>query len=372
MKNIRCEGYCPVCGRFRIPKCKHNIPARYFFIDFNFQGVRIIKGTNLDGKTLRTLNEAIALQQLASNEILTGRFNLAKWTTKAKPEFQFHVLCEKWYQEKRREVEQKRLRPSYIVKIRQYITHYYGFFNGQDIRSIFNVKDFALQLPEKLSLKYQKNIVDALMNFFRWCRDNRYIQELPVFPKISVPEHIPTTLSLEDRLDILSRIPREHKPIFTFLFYQGARPSEIRALKWDCIKWDHINGDTVTYKRTFSNDVLIETTKENNIRQNPIFPEVMAVMPKRSFPADFVFKHGKKIRRHYSKTFLNDLFKAASVKYGTELYESTKHSFGTYWRQKGMPLDLIQGWFGHKSAKITEIYAKADVGKQFKEVGRIG
>uniref|UniRef100_A0A6H1Z8Z4 Putative site-specific tyrosine recombinase n=1 Tax=viral metagenome TaxID=1070528 RepID=A0A6H1Z8Z4_9ZZZZ len=368
MKNIRMMGYCPVCKRFRQPKCQHNIPARYYFIDVKHEGLRIVRGTDLDGRTLRTLDDAVALRQKLLSEIQNKTLNIGKWTTKTKPDFLFQNLCNKWFDEKKREVEQRRLKPGYIVKLRQYIIHYYGYFTNQDIRSIFNTKDFALQLPDALSVKYQKNIVDALKNFFHWCKDNRYISEMPVFPKISVPEHRPKTLSIELRLSILAYIPDEHKPIFIFLFYQGARPSEVRALKWDCIE-----NDRVIYKRTFSNEILWETTKEGNIRENLIFPEVMAILPKRTFPLDFVFRHGKKLKRHYSKTYLNDIFKEASKKAGIDisLYEATKHSFGTSWRQAGMPLEALQGWFGHKSIKTTEIYSKADVVETFKKVGRI-
>ncbi|MBE0427876.1 MAG: site-specific integrase [Nitrospirae bacterium] len=364
MKNIRAEGKCPVCGRFRAPKCPHGVFARQFFVDMKYQGIRILRGTDLDGRTLKTLDDAIALRQRLITEIQNRTFNLAKWTSKTKPDFLFQNLCEKWYQEKIREVEQKKLKPGYVVLLRQYIINYFHYFDNLDVRSIFNVKDFALWLPEKLSLGYQKNILTILSNFFHWCKNNRYISEIPVFPKISVPEHQFKALSLGTRLNILEYIPDEHKPIFTFLFYQGARPSEVRALKWDCIE-----GDTVIYKRTFSEAVLVETTKESNIRYNWIFPEVMKALPKRTFPLDFVFKHGKRIKKHYSGMYLRLIFyralKAYNEKYGQNLkislYEATKHSFGTSWRQQGMPLEMIKEWFGHKSSKITERYAKIDV-----------
>jgi integrase len=347
MRNIRMQGYCPICNRFYKTKCKHGVPARYFFVDFSYQGQRFIRGTNLDGETLRELNDAVELQRQIKRDIRNGGFNLAKYTAKIKPDYMFQVLNDKWYEEKLREEDMRRLRPGYTVKLRLYRT-YFDYFHGQDVRSIFNVKDFALQLPKHLSLKYQKNIMDSLMGFFRWCKENRYISELPIYKKISVPEHIPKTLSLQDRLKILCRVPEEHQPIFTFLFFQGARPSEVRALKWDCIE-----GDVVTYRRTFSNHKLIETTKEGNARQNLIFKEVLDVLPERRFPLDFVFTHGKQIKRCYSKTFLNKIFRLVCNE--TTLYEATKHSFGTEWRNKGMSLDNLRAWFGHKSVKTTEI-----------------
>jgi integrase len=364
MKNIRAEGKCPVCGRFRAPKCPHGVFARQFFVDMKYQGIRILRGTDLDGRTLKTLDDAIALRQRLITEIQNRTFNLAKWTSKTKPDFLFQNLCEKWYQEKVREVEQKKLKPFYIIVLRSHINRYFHYFNNIDVRTIFNLKDFALWLPKELSIGSQKHIITVLSSFFHWCKNNRYISEVPVMPKIIVPEHQFKALSLEIRLKILEYITEEHKPIFTFLFYQGARPSEARALKWDCIE-----GDTVIYKRTFSGKVLVETTKESNIRYNWIFPEVMKVLPKRTFPFDFVFKHGKKIKKHYSKSFLHYIFKNALKAYNENngqdldicLYEATKHSFGTSWRKEGMPLEMIKEWFGHKSSRMTERYAKIDV-----------
>jgi integrase len=369
MKNIRCQGYCPVCKRFYVPRCPHGVHASYYFVDFSYKGTRFIRGTNLDGKTLRTLKDVLVVQQKIEDEIRLGGFNLSKWTSKIKPDYMFQVLNDKWYEEKLKEEEYKRLRPGYTVKLRLYRT-YFDYFHGQDVRSIFNVKDFALQLPKRLSLKYQKNIVTSLMGFFRWCKENRYISEVPIYPKIKIPKRKVKTLKLKECLKILCRVPQEHQPIFTFLFFQGARPSEVRALKWDCI-----NDGLVVYKRTFSLNKLMESTKELDDRENPIFKEVMAVLPKRGFPLDFVFTHGRHLKRHYGYTMLSNIFKKAAKEAGFDinLYNATKHSFGTHHRKMGVPLDMIQAWFGHKSIKSTEIYATPDIESAFKEkVGRIG
>lgn len=62
------------------------------------------------------------------------------------------------------------------------------------------------------------------------------------------------------------------------------------------------------------------------------------------------------VPRHYSEAHLNRIYNKAlaefNEKYGTELrielYEATKHSFGTQMvNEEEMPLDLIQKWFGH-------------------------
>ena len=379
MKGIRAEGRCPICkGTFKAQKnkgyfCPHHLttPVRYT-IDFYYKGERIRRGTALDGKTLQTFAQAHALLTQAQNEIQNKTFDPSKWKAKDSIEFRFNKLIGQWYDEKERQMLRKQLAPSYVCKLISYIKNYYlNFFGQKDVREIFNVKEFANQLPEKLSLKYQKNILDALRNFFFWLKENRYISEMPVFPAFELPEHKPNTIDKEVQLKILEFISEEHKPIFTFLFYQGCRPGEARALKWDCV-----NSDIVTYRRTWSGQELREMTKDKDIRENLIFPEVMAVLPRKGFPLDFVFTHGKKIKRPYGKTLVQDIFNRALMtfnkNYDTDLkitlYEATKHSFGTEQVNKGVPLELLQKWYGHSDIRTTEKYAKLKVVDAFRKI----
>jgi len=374
MKNIRMDGYCPVCGRFRNPKCLHKVPAQRYFVDFNFNGTRIRRGTNLDGDTLRTLDDAVALRQKAFDDIAHERFNPAKWTDKTKPDFSFDALVDKWYSEKQREMTQGKLKPGYVSKLWQYIRLYFHYYHNCDVRSIFTLNDFALWLPDRLSLKYQKNIVDALQSFFIWLQDNRYISELPKFKKIDVPEHMPKTLNFETQMKLIDFIPDDHKPIFLFMVYQGCRPSEARGLLWGSIE-----DDIVTYKRTFSGERLMDSTKTRRVTPNRLFPETMLILPKRRFALDYVFTHGKKTKRHYSKTFLSELFRKAleafNKHYNTDLkitlYETIKHSFYTQLYNRSVPLDDLRKWGGHTSVKTTEKYAKLDVVNAFRNVSRI-
>ena len=43
---------------------------------------------------------------------------------------------------------------------------------------------------------------------------------------------------------------------------------------------------------------------------------------------------------------------------GVTLYQGTKHSKGTWAVNQGIPLNLIQDFFGHKSPESTRRYAK--------------
>lgn len=385
VKGIRPEGRCPICtGTFKLDMrrgylCPEHLttPAR-FTIDFFYKGERIRRGTTLDGKTLRSFADAHALLQQAKNQIEAHKFDPKVWKSSDRIEFRFSHQVYRWYSEKEMLMQQGKLAPGYVTKLFTYIKHYFEpFFGSQDVREIFNCKDFVFSLPKMgngaLSLKYQHNIVNSLKGFFNWLKYERIISDLPLIPSIKVPEYVPTTISRDLQIEILSLIPQIHKPIFTFLFYQGCRPGEARALKWDSIY-----NDIVTYRRTWSGRTLKETTKTKNIRHNLLFPEVLAILPIRGFPDSFVFVHGGN-NKPYSSDFLNSIFnktlKFFNDKHGTSLriglYEATKHSFGTQLINQGVPEHLLQGWFGHTKPEMTKKYAKLKIVDAFRDLQKI-
>jgi integrase len=390
MKGIRPEGKCPKCGKpFKwagerkgfICK-KHLTTAQRFCVIIYFKGERIVRGTTLDGKTLDTFAAASALRTQAENEKEARRFNADRWKSKNKIEYTFSVLIDKWYGSKEKLMEGEKRAASYVPKLDTYIRLFFiPCYGDTDVREIFNLDAFDEALPsfrthdkyqKPLSLKYQSNLMEALKGFFRWLHSKKYIAELPSFPEsIEVPEHDPVTISKETQVGILESIPEKHKAIFTWLFHQGCRPGEARALKWDCIR-----GDEVCYKRTFSAGKLVEHTKTKRIRYNYIYPETLKALPGRDLPNAFVFTHGKDLKRHYSEAYLNRIFNKAlkefnekySLDLGVTLYEATKHSFGTQMvNEEEMPLELIQKWFGHTKRETTEIYAKLNVVDAFRK-----
>ena len=329
----------------------------------------------MDGKTLKTFANAHDLISQARREIGAHNFDPTKWNSKDSLEFQFYRLIWKWYEEKEMAMKQGKLSYGYVPKLRGYINnHIEVYFHDRDVREIFNLKDFAKQLPEKLSLKYQKNIIDALKSFFKWLRENRIVSDLPVFPdRIEVPEYEPETVTSDIQKEFLRLVPHEHLPIFTFLIYQGARPGEVCALMGDCI-----NGDNVTYKRTFSGRKLSEHTKTKKIRHNYIFRVVRDTLP-RVFPKQFVFTHGQN-RKPYSNDYLNKLYREAlqafNQKYDTALqmplYEFTKHSFGTQFINENPGKEmLLQEHFGHTRYDMTKRYAKMRIVDAFREMENV-
>jgi integrase len=358
MKGIRPKGKCRKCGGafkwddkhgFQCSECL-TTPKRYQ-IDFSFKGKRIRRETTLEGKTLETFSDAHALLKQARTEIEEKKFDPAKWCSKDRLEFRFEYLIEKWYQDKVRLAEQRKLAPAYLDTLNTQKGRY-GFFHGRDVREIRrrDIKDYAMTLTTALST--QKATLDTLRNFFHSLYRDEVIERVPGFPSLDVPDREPTVLTQEQQAKILSHIQEKHRPIFIWLFNQGCRIGEARALKWDCIE-----GDVVVYRRTFSRDVLRDTTKTRRNRANLIFPEAQAALPPRRFPLDFVFTHNGK---PYASKTLDKIFRRAMKKAELKvtLYEASKHSFGTRMVNDGVSLDLLQRHFGHTNKKSTMIYSR--------------
>lgn len=375
MKGIRPKGKCPVpgCGKsFRWDSGRgyvcpeHNTLPPRFLVDFNYKGERIRRGTTLDGKTLRTFGDASALLRQAQNEIDAKTFDPTKWKSKARLEFQFPRLMDKWLDERDDEYRQGRLSYSYVVQLQCYARkHYKPLFKDMDVRDIraTHIKDFIKDV--RIAPSTQRTLATALRAFFTWLwKSEEAIKRVPHFPTIHVPQREATVITADVQAQILDLIPEKHRPIFAFLFNQGCRPSEARALKWK-----DIEGDVITFRRTWSKKVLKEHTKTGKVRRNYLFPNTP--LPERRFGECFVFTHGG-TDKHYCHKTLCSLFNTALGKLNEiratqglmeiklTLYEATKHSFGTNRYREGTSLDVLQAHFGHSDRATTLIYTQLD------------
>lgn len=391
-RNIRAKGRCPVCGgpfsaREGLTCPKHRTRPERYMLDMMHDGTRIRRETDLDGRPIETLAQARALATRARDEAERGSLDVELWSSRGPREHSLAWQLGRWLDEKDALMARGMLAPGYVPKLRTYADNYLlPALGSMDVRHVraSHVKALANDMPSMsprgraLSPKYVKNVLDALRGFMRWLRDEeRLIDDIPRFPQMDVPEHDFQVITPEQQLGILDMVPRKHRRIFQFLFHQGCRPSEARALKWDCVE-----GEVVTYRRTFSGRRLVQRTKTGRIRRNYLFPEAQYAI-KRRLPEDraewaafrdgFVFTHGKS-GRPYSANLLNRVYRDARAAYNeamaardprwwpitATLYEATKHSFGTAQYMAGTPLETLQRHFGHSKPEMTLRYARVD------------
>jgi len=367
---IRCRGKCPNCGKnfkhihklgYVCPNCK--ITPQRFYIDLWWQGERTRIYSDKLGQPLDTYQRAFYFLSHIQYEIKHHAFDPTKYKSSDIRKFLFENRITQFLQEKKIEEEKGNISPSYINSLKNYIKNYFlPFFKGMDIRDISSddIKNFYHNLPN-LKEKTIKNILDALKHFFRSLYRYEIIDKIPIFPIIRVPESIPMWTSIKNQLKLLNAIPDIHKPIFTFILFQGVRPSEARALKWKDLD---LPNRIVIIRRTFSSSKLVERTKGRNIKPRLIHPFVYEKLKElqRGLPEAFVFINPK-TQKHYSKTRLEDIFRKARNTTGIDinLYAAGRHSVATNAAIAGADIRAIRDYLGHADSRTTEIYTHLDV-----------
>jgi len=166
-------------------------------------------------------------------------------------------------------------------------------------------------------------------------------------------------------LKILESLSKKDRPIFTFLAFQGVRPSEARALK---VKDLNFADGVVTISRTYSYRKIRERVKSKVIRPrliNPILLPMLKEICKDKHPEAFVFINNR-TGRPYSDDTLFRIWNKTREKLNIEitLYQATRHSLASIALNNGAPLTAIQGVLGHTDYRTTLKYAHPDVKSQ--------
>jgi len=162
---------------------------------------------------------------------------------------------------------------------------------------------------------------------------------------------------------ILRHIPDRHKPIFTFMFRQGCRPGEARALQWEDV--DMVNR-SVHIRRTFSRDEYQpDRTKTRAGRIVPLSDDVYLVLKGMHVKGISGFVFRQQSGKPYSNPdTLNQIWDIAIKKAGVPrvtLYEGTRHSFASQAVKRGVDLYGLQKFLGHSSIAMTSRYAHMEL-----------
>lgn len=172
--------------------------------------------------------------------------------------------------------------------------------------------------------------------------------------------------------EIISHIPEYHRPIFVCIARQWIRPAEARALQHRDFD---LNNELMVIRRSFSMNILRETTKTDKIRVLPIHPDVKEMLEKMPKPlrnTQFVFPMPN--GRPYSENYLPKLWREAVKKAGFDyirLY-SNRHSGPSIAAIQGESIAVIQKILGHTSINTTMRYTHADNIKAMKECLKSG
>jgi integrase len=253
---------------------------------------------------------------------------------------------------------------SYIGPLKGYVSNYIKpFFKGKDVRDIrtVDVKAFYKTLPDNLSPKMHKNILNGLENLFNTLLQDEVIEKKPIFPVITVPEPVTKWCNREAQDKLLSAIPDQHRFIFFFLTRQGIREGEAVAIQWQDID---LEAGIFTPVRAMSNRSIVNRTKTKKIRPRLLHPEVLDILKSipRGLPHTFLFINPN-CGRPYLPDLLQRMWKKACKAVGVEisLQQGTRHSVASMAASSGVSIAIIKEVLGHTDIRTTQRYSHMDV-----------
>lgn len=165
--------------------------------------------------------------------------------------------------------------------------------------------------------------------------------------------YVPRFLTRDEVERILEQLPDRMRPLFTCLSETGARLSEARELTWPRAG----TGDD------FRRVTFAAVAKEGESRYSR---EVDCSARAREILRDLRRRHVAPLQGpdyvfpHYERTYLWAVWQraciAAGVGRGVRIRD-LRHYVGSSLAQQGVPLSTVQKILGHRSARMTEIYA---------------
>ena len=331
-----------------------------FYIDLHYEGQRIKLYSDKDGSPIYSERQAARLLERIRSEIDSGEFNPKNYIKRELKALQLDTYALAWLERQKERLDLGEISHGYyqflaLTVRRHIVSHPMG---DRDIRNFTKgfFDDYLRKIPG--APKTKKNFLAVLKSIFIDAVDREDLLKIPKFPKIEVKQKRIKWLTPEAQDEILEQFTDPvRKAFFHFLVHMGVRPGEARALKWDAIDWEK---KTVTIDAAMDLDYFRPSTKEGDVRTLPLPDEVIASLEAlpRTVPFVFTFR-GKP----FGKQAVYEWWKKAATAagYDVPLYQGTKHSLGCQARARGIPLDVIQEWFGHKSAVSTQIYAKLQV-----------
>lgn len=342
------------------------VPTR-FFVDFFWSGQRIKLYSDQRGLPLDTYLRAKNQLAVVQNEIANHIFDPSRYIKSDIKQYLFETVAQKWFEGKERDVEKGKMSPGGLHPIKSRFANYIiPYFTGRDIRDIrtMHLKEFYRQLPDRLSSRTHKHILEDVRNFLNDCYRDEIISKLPLIPEVTVEEP-PIKWCRRDVQDkILAAIPDQDRAIFFFLTRQGVRPSEGCLVQWGDIDFEN---QVLNINRTYSRDQIMERPKSKKSRPRLIHPEIIAMLnnvPK-GFPKSYIF-FNPRTQKPYRLRTIDIIWKQATEKTNIDitLYQATRHSVASMAASAGISLKIIQKFLGHTSMNSTNRYADLDVSAQ--------
>lgn len=281
---------------------------------------------------------------------------------------------EAWLERRRRELAVGKLSPLTVSEYERYARPG-GELDFWDAMTIHDVdagalEDWTLWLAERgLAPKTIRNVLGAFRTFVRSLARREVLERVPLFPEVSVPEHVPQVLTVADQARILAAIPAAERGPHLVAGTMGLRPGEVRALQPG--DYTPPRGNDLGLLRVArarqgaAPDAPIGPTKTRRERVLPVPALVAAWIAEELPPAEllrreWLFTNPRTGRpwSHWAlrESWLRGCDAAGVARVG--LYNGTKHSAASAMLERSGNLEAVAKMLGHTDLRTTQRYAK--------------
>ena len=336
-------------------------------------------GKVLDYTRAKDVHAAIRLQ------VNYGTFNPSDWIVSRLAEKKFEEQINKWLDDKQEiaddtngvELSYETIR-CYRSYSKKHIIPFFQKYLAGEVREP-QLREFVKHMRKTVqSIKYRRDIMNALHNFFEWLHQESVILNIPAWPKIKGNNSKERQALDEDAQALgLSRIPVEHRDVIEFGMMTGRRPGELCAFQ---VQDGRPDDEEILVCRTWSGSRIRVTTKQGEKIAAPMVGRAIEIFEKHKhdkMPGAFLFINPE-TGRPYRPKFVNNVWKAYSGLPGTVFYEAGRHSFCTQiGKIDGVTLKDQQNAMGHRVMQTTMKYTHktlkrvADILKKKAEVTEI-
>ncbi len=317
-----------------------------------------------------TYAEALNALGDINKEIRERTFDPSEWEKAAIMGRKFEAAWQTFFEKKQKAEAKGDLSPATLSVIRGFRRNHFAFFEGRDVRDIRlkHLEAFYEDLPEHLSPKTKKNMMDVLKSFFRYLERRGEIDSMPVWPEVAgVIQKEGFALQVDEQQEVLQRIPAEHRGIVEFLMETGLRPGEGCALMPTDINY---RTRYALIRRTWTRDRLRERNKEKKQKWKPLSDRACELLEANMGRSGFCFTNPV-TNRGYRPAFVRRLWrKYAGV--DMRLYDGTRHSWFSQMVEAGATAEELQKAGGHADAKTLQRYFHPSQSRQHELVNRRG